>query len=54
ISNTEKIILLTKNNSNDLRYSLWTGNTFLGDPSILLEAGLGLGKLPFDIAEFGG
>ena len=53
ISGTQKIILLANNDSRDLRYSLWTGNTFLGDPPILLESDLGLGELPFDIAESG-
>ncbi|MFH1293694.1 MAG: hypothetical protein ABIJ44_06130, partial [Pseudomonadota bacterium] len=53
IANTEKIILLTRNTSNELRYSLWTGNTFLGDPAILLESSLSSDKLPFNIAESG-
>ena len=54
IVNTEKIILLTKNGADDLRYSLWTGNTFIGDPAIMLETVLAGGQdLPFDVAEFG-
>lgn len=53
ISSTEKIILLVKNNGDELRYCLWTGNKFLGDPAILLESSLALGRLPFDVAESG-
>jgi len=52
ISSTEKIILLAKNFTNEMHYSLWTGNTFLGDPAILLESSLG-GETPFDITESG-
>lgn len=52
IAGTEKIALLVQNNSNELRYSLWTGNTFLGDPSILLES-LPENFVSFDMAEFG-
>jgi len=53
ISSTEKIILLAKNFTDEMRYSLWTGNTFLGDPAILLESSPLGGEIPFDIAEFG-
>ena len=53
ISGTEKVILLVKNNSNELRYSLWTGNTFLGDPAILVESSLPVNFVPFGIAESG-
>ena len=53
ISGTEKIVLLGKNSNNELRYSLWTGNTFLGDPSLLLESSLEGLYLTFDIAESG-
>jgi len=53
IAGTEKIILLARNTSNDLKYSLWTGSAFSGDPAIMLESGLGLGPLPFDVAESG-
>ena len=53
ISGTQKIILLAENASGQLRYSLWTGNTFLGDPAILLESSLASSDLPFDIAESG-
>ena len=52
IGGTEKIALLVQNESNELRYSLWTGNTFLGDPAILLES-LQADFVPFDIAESG-
>jgi hypothetical protein len=52
ISGTEKIALLVQNDSNELRYSLWTGNIFLGDPAILLET-LPADFVPFDIAESG-
>jgi Tfp pilus assembly protein PilX len=38
ISQSEKIILLGENTSNDLRYSLWDGERFKGDPGILLES----------------
>lgn len=51
ISSTEKIILLVKNWGDELRYCLWTGNTFLGDPAILLESSLASGLLPFDVAS---
>ena len=51
ISGTQKIILMVKNTTAELRYSLWTGNTFLGDPAILLESSLATSDLPFDIAE---
>ncbi len=51
ISSTEKIILLVKNNGDVLRYCLWTGNKFLGDPAILLEPSLASGRLPFDVAS---
>ncbi len=54
IANTQKIILLADNSTGDLRYSLWTGNTFLGDPAILSEFSLSTSYLPFDIAESGG
>ena len=53
ISGTEKIGLLVQNKSNELRYSLWTGNTFLGDPAILVESSLPANFVPFGIAESG-
>jgi hypothetical protein len=53
ISGTAKVILLVRNNSNELRYSLWTGNAFLGNPAILLESSLPVVFVPFDIAESG-
>ena len=53
ISGTEKIVLLVRNSNNNLRYSLWDGNTFLGDPGILLESNMGASGFPFDIAESG-
>ncbi|MFH1490275.1 MAG: hypothetical protein ABII06_15325 [Pseudomonadota bacterium] len=53
IAGTEKIVLLVKNASNELRYSLWTGNRFLGDPAILLESGLESAGFTFDVAESG-
>ena len=53
ISGTEKIGLLVRNNSNELRYSLWTGNTFMGDPAILVESSLPANFVPFGIAESG-
>lgn len=54
ISGTQKIILLAQIVTNELRYSLWTGSTFLGDPALLLESSLEDTNLPFDIAESGG
>jgi hypothetical protein len=51
ISGSQKIILLANNSSYDLRYSLWTGNKFLGDPAILSESSLATSNLPFDIAS---
>lgn len=53
ISGTQKIVLLGRNSSGHLRYSLWTGNTFLGDPAILLESDVLADNLPFGIAESG-
>ncbi|MFC1824065.1 hypothetical protein ACFL9T_15250 [Thermodesulfobacteriota bacterium] len=53
ISNTQKIILLVENTDRELRYSLWIGNTFLGDPGILLDPNLAIGDLPFNITESG-
>jgi hypothetical protein len=53
ISGTEKIILLVENENSDLLYCLWTGNTLLSDPPILLESNLGPGGLTFDMAESG-
>jgi len=53
IGGTEKIILLVKNEADALRYSLWTGNTFLGDPALLLDASIDWGGFKFDIAESG-
>lgn len=51
LSGTEKIILPAANSSNQLRYSLWNGNRFVGDPAILLESNMAAGALPFGIAE---
>jgi hypothetical protein len=52
ISGTEKIVLLGENISNDLRYSLWTGDRFKGDPAILLESGVPvLNEVAYDCAE---
>jgi hypothetical protein len=53
IANTEKIILLVGDTYEVLLYSLWTGNTFLGNPAIMLESNFGPGGLPFGIAESG-
>jgi len=53
IANTQKIILLVNTSSNDLRYSLWSGYAFHGNPGVLLESAFGTGYLPVDIAEFG-
>ena len=43
IAGTEKIVLLVTNTDKDLRYSLWTGNRFLGDPAVALET-----EIPYD------
>jgi hypothetical protein len=52
ISGTEKIVLLGENISNDLRYSLWTGDRFKGDPAILLESDVPvLNEVAYDCAE---
>ncbi len=53
VSGSQKIILLVENIFNDLRYSLWTGNTFLGNPPILLESDLSGGLVVFDVGESG-
>jgi hypothetical protein len=50
---TQKILLLVINGNDELRYCLWSGNAFLGNPPVLLEADNGRGDLPFDIAESG-
>jgi hypothetical protein len=52
IAGSQKIVLLGNNSSNELRYSLWSGNVFHGNPGVLLEVGFGTGYLPMDIAEF--
>ncbi|MGD8992591.1 MAG: hypothetical protein PVI00_14135, partial [Desulfobacterales bacterium] len=52
ISKSEKIILLVEDYSNDLRYSLWDGEQFKGDPAILLESDIPvLNEVAFDITE---
>ncbi|MGD8262131.1 MAG: hypothetical protein PVG70_03285 [Desulfobacterales bacterium] len=52
IFQSEKIILLSETNSNDLRYCLWTGNQFKGNPAILLEPDISVqNDVAFDLAE---
>jgi hypothetical protein len=52
ISGTQKIVLLGRNNLKDLRYCLWTGDGFKGDPTILLEDDIPVqNELAFDLAE---
>jgi len=53
ISGTEKIVLLGENwNLQELRYSLWDGNRFKGDPAILLESDIPVNsQMAFDLAE---
>ena len=52
ISGTEKIVLLGENTLNDLRYCLWTGDQFKGDPAILLEPDVPVkNEVAFDFAE---
>ena len=52
ISQSEKIVLLVENTSNDLRYSLWDGERLKGDPGILLESDISVqNQLAFDLAE---
>lgn len=53
ISGTEKINLLLKNTGGYLRYSLWTGNAFLGNPGTLLSSDLSFRQMNFAIAESG-
>jgi hypothetical protein len=49
---SERIILLCGNVADRLRYSLWTGDGFKGDPGILLESSLSASDdMGFDIAE---
>jgi len=51
IHNSEKIILMTRNATSTLRYSLWTGDKFASDPAILLGDSLqNAVDMPFDIA----
>ncbi|MGD8961132.1 MAG: hypothetical protein PVH43_01385 [Desulfobacterales bacterium] len=52
ISQSEKIVLLVENTSNDLRYSLWDGDRLKGDPAILLESDISVqNQLAFDLTE---
>jgi len=53
ISGTEKIVLLGENwNLQELRYSLWDGDRFKGDPAILLESDIPVNfQMAFDLAE---
>ena len=44
IAQTEKIIVLIRNNSEQLRYSLWDGDIMRGDPPILLSSNLPTGN----------
>jgi len=37
----------------DVRYNIWNGNTFIGDPSLSLESSLEEDDMTFDIAESG-
>jgi Tfp pilus assembly protein PilX len=53
IAGTEKIVLLAMNASEELRYSLWTGNALLGDPAVLLESAIEGAYVTFDIVESG-
>ena len=54
ISGTEKIVLLGENTLNDLRYCLWTGDRFKGDPAILLEPDVPVhNEVAYDFAETG-
>jgi hypothetical protein len=48
-----RIALLAENKDKHLRYSLWTGNSFNGNPAILLESSVPYVDQagPFDIAE---
>jgi hypothetical protein len=52
ISQSEKIILLVEDSSNDLRYSLWNGERLKGDPAVLLEPDVPVqNEVAFDLAE---
>jgi hypothetical protein len=52
ISQSEKIVLLVENTSNDLRYSLWDGDRLKGDPAILLESDITVqNQVAFDLTE---
>jgi hypothetical protein len=52
IYQSEKIVLLVENTSNDLRYSLWDGDRLKGDPGILLEPDIPVqNQVAFDLAE---
>jgi hypothetical protein len=52
IYQSEKIVLLCENTSNDLRYSLWDGNRLKGDPGVLLESNIPVqNQVAFDLAE---
>ena len=54
VSGAQKIILLAKNTPpRHLRYSLWTGSRFKGNPAIQLDNNLSTGTLVYDAAESG-
>ena len=52
IAETEKIIVLLRNNSEELRYSLWDADIMRADPPVLLDASMSSGNYrDFDLAE---
>ena len=52
IAGTEKIVCLVTNDSNELRYCLWTGNNLKGDPAVLLEPSVSVqNRCVYDLAE---
>jgi hypothetical protein len=52
VSQSEKIVLLGMTNTEVLRYSLWTGDQFKGDPAIVLASDITVqNDRAFDLAE---
>jgi hypothetical protein len=52
IAGTEKIVLLGETTSNDLRYCLWIGDQFKGNPAVLLEPDVPVqNDIAYDLAE---
>ena len=52
MAQSEKVIVLVRNNSEQLRFSLWDGGQMRGDPPILLGSNTAsVNYVNFDVAE---